>query len=212
MKFLLEAARRGEKSAVYSFDETLGTILARADKLGLELRKRMDEGLIQVHQVDPAEMSPGEFAFSIKDAVERDGIDIVQIDSLNGFLHAMGDERFLNLQLHELVTYLNQQGVVTIMMLAPHGMLGQMHTPLDVTYLADTVIALRYYEARGAVHKAISVIKKRTGGHERTIREVNFDDGKIIVGPPLTKFRGIFTGTPAPESTSRSKRHGHESV
>jgi circadian clock protein KaiC len=212
MKFLLEAAKRGEKSAVYSFDETLGTILARADKLGLELRDRIDEGLIKVHQVDPAEMSPGEFAFAIKAAVERDGINIVQIDSLNGFLHAMGDERFLNLQLHELVTYLNQQGIVTIMMLAPHGMLGQMHTPLDVTYLADTVIALRYYEAKGAVHKAISVIKKRTGKHERSIREVTFDHGKISVGKPLTKFRGIFTGTPAPESAPPSKGDRHESV
>lgn len=212
MKFLLEAAQRGEKSAIYSFDETLGTILARADKLGLELRQRIEEGVIKLHQVDPAEMSPGEFAFAIKAAVERDGVGIVQIDSLNGFLHAMGDERFLNLQLHELVTYLNQQGVVTIMMLAPHGMLGQMHTPLDVTYLADTVIALRYYEASGAVHKAISVIKKRTGKHERSIREVTFDHGKISVGRPLTKFRGIFTGTPAPEPTSRSKGGGHESV
>jgi circadian clock protein KaiC len=211
MKFLLEAAKRGEKSVIYSFDETLGTVLARAQKLELELQERIDEGLIEVHQVDPAEMSPGEFAFAIKSAVERDNIGIVQIDSLNGFLHAMGDERFLNLQLHELVTYLNQQGIVTIMMLAPHGMLGQMRTPLDVTYLADTVIALRYYEAGGSVHKAVSVIKKRTGKHERTIREVNIDRGKISVGRPLTKFRGIFTGTPQAESSSRSKR-GHESV
>jgi len=205
LKFLLEAANRGEKSAIYSFDETLGTIMARAAKLGLELQERVNDGLIQVHQVDPAEMSPGEFAFAIKSATERDGISIVQIDSLNGFLHAMGDERFLNLQLHELVTYLNQQGIVTIMMLAPHGMLGRMRTPLDVTYLADTVIALRYYEANGSVHKAISVIKKRTGKHERTIREVNLDRDKISVGRPLTKFRGIFTGTPAPQSPSRSR-------
>jgi circadian clock protein KaiC len=211
MKFLLEAAKRGEKSVIYSFDETLGTVMARANKLGLELQERVDEGLIQVHQIDPAEMSPGEFAFGIKAAVERDKIGIVQIDSLNGFLHAMGDERFLNLQLHELVTYLNQQGIVTIMMLAPHGMLGQMRTPLDVTYLADTVIALRYYEASGSMHKAISVIKKRTGKHERTIREVSLDRAKISVGRPLTKFRGIFTGTPQAEPSSRSKR-GHESV
>jgi circadian clock protein KaiC len=211
MKFLLEAAKRGEKSVIYSFDETLGTVLARANKLDLELQERIDQGLIQVHQVDPAEMSPGEFAFAIKSAVERDQIGIVQIDSLNGFLHAMGDERFLNLQLHELVTYLNQQGIVTIMMLAPHGMLGQMRTPLDVTYLADTVVALRYYEASGSVHKAVSVIKKRTGKHERIIREVNIDRGKISVGRPLTKFRGILTGTPRTESSSRSKR-GHESA
>ena len=210
MKFLLEGAKRGEKSAIYSFDETLGTVIARANKLGLELQERIDEGTIQVHQVDPAEMSPGEFAFAIKSAVEHDNIGIVQIDSLNGFLHAMGDERFLNLQLHELVTYLNQQGIVTIMMLAPHGMLGQMRTPLDVTYLADTVVALRYYEASGSVHKAISVIKKRTGKHERTIREVTLERGKISVGKPLTKFRGIFTGTPQTES-SRAKR-SHESV
>lgn len=211
MKFLLEAAKRGEKSAIYSFDETLGTVMARANKLGLDLQERSAQGLIQIHQVDPAEMSPGEFAFAIKSAIERDNIDIVQIDSLNGYLHAMGDERSLNLQLHELVTYLNQQGIVTIMMLAPHGMLGQMHTPLDVTYLADTVVALRYYEASGSVHKAVSVIKKRTGKHERTIREVNIDHGKISVGRPLTKFRGIFTGTPQTESSSRSRR-GHESV
>ncbi len=210
LKFLLEAASRGEKSVVYSFDETLGTIMERANKLGLKLRDRMEEGLIRIHQVDPAEMSPGEFAFAIKKAVEHDEIDIVQIDSLNGFLHAMGDERFLNLQLHELVTYLNQQGIVTIMMLAPHGMLGQMRTPLDVTYLADTVIALRYFEAKGAVHKAISVIKKRTGKHERAIREVTMDHGKISVGRPLTKFRGIFTGTPVPESSSKGS--GHESA
>jgi len=212
LKFLLEAAKRGGKSVVYSFDETLGTIMERADKLGLELHDRMEEGLIRIHQVDPAEMSPGEFAFTIKNAVEHDNINIVQIDSLNGFLHAMGDERFLNLQLHELVTYLNQQGIVTIMMLAPHGMLGQMRTPLDVTYLADTVIALRYFEAHGAVHKAISVIKKRTGKHERAIREVTMDHGTITVGQPLTKFRGIFTGTPSPESPSRSKGSRHESV
>jgi circadian clock protein KaiC len=124
----------------------------------------------------------------------------------------MGDERFLNLQLHELVTYLNQQGIVTIMMLAPHGMLGQMRTPLDVTYLADTVIALRYFEANGAVHKAISVIKKRTGKHERAIREVTMDHGKIAVGQSLTRFRGIFTGTPEQESRSRSKGSGDERV
>ncbi|HEX8078144.1 MAG TPA: hypothetical protein VF511_10040, partial [Chthoniobacterales bacterium] len=121
-------------------------------------------------------------------------------------------ERFLNLQLHELVTYLNQQGIVTIMMLAPHGMLGHMRTPLDVTYLADTVLALRYYEAKGSVHKAISVIKKRTGQHERSIRDVSFDGGKIVVGGPLTNFRGIFTGTPELESQSGSKRGGHERV
>ena len=128
---------------------------------------------------------------------------MVMIDSLNGFLHSMGGERSLILQLHELLTYLNQQGVVSMMTLAPHGMLGQMRAPIDVTYLADTVLALRYYEADGAVHKAISVIKKRTGAHEQTIREVIIGYRHIVIGRPLSDFRGIFTGTPQPERPPR---------
>lgn len=196
LSFLLNAAARGEKSAIYSFDETLGTIMARAAQLGLKLKEQIDKGMIQVRQIDPAEKSPGEFAHDIRAMVEKENIRLVQIDSLNGYLHSMGEERSLSLQLHELLTYLNQQGVVTIMMLAPHGMLGQMRAPIDVSYLADTVIALRYYEAEGAVHKAVSVIKKRTGGHERMIREVLISDEGILVGRPLEEFRGIFSGTP----------------
>jgi circadian clock protein KaiC len=163
----------------------------------------MDEGMIYIHQIDPAEKSPGEFAHHLRAAVERDNLRLIQIDSLNGYLHSMGEERSLSLQLHELLTYLNQQGVVTIMMLAPHGMLGQMRTPIDVSYLADTVIALRYYEAQGGVHKAASVIKKRTGMHERMIREVIIGEDAIIVGRPLTEFRGIFSGTPQHEGGPR---------
>lgn len=202
LTFLMEAAARGEKSAIYSFDETLGTVLARAEKLGLDLPNLMDKGLIQIHQIDPAEKSPGEFAHEIRAAVEKDNLRLIQIDSLNGYLHSMGEERSLSLQLHELLTYLNQQGVVTVMMLAPHGMLGQMRTPIDVTYLADTVIALRYYESQGGVHKAISVIKKRTGKHEQTIREVVIAEKGIRVGRPLKEFRGIFSGVPQPERPS----------
>lgn len=200
LKFLLEAAAHGEKSAIYSFDETLGTVMARARNLGLKLEHYVEAGVIQIHQIDPAEKSPGELAHQIRASVEQDGLRLVQIGSLNGYLHSMGDERALSLQLHELVTYLNQQGVVSIMMLAPHGMLGQMRAPIDVTYLADTVIALRYYEASGAVHKAVSVVKKRTGTHEQTIREVIINDREIVVGRPLTEFRGIFSGTPQRES------------
>ncbi|MDQ6623438.1 MAG: circadian clock protein KaiC, partial [Verrucomicrobiota bacterium] len=203
LKFLLEAAERGEKSALYTFDETFGTVSARADNLGLKLEAMVRKGLIQLQQIDPAEMSAGQFAFEIKRAVAEDGVRMVMIDSLNGYLHSMGGERSLSLQLHELLTYLNQQGIVTLMMLAPHGMLGQMRAPIDVTYLADTVLALRYYEADGAVHKAISVIKKRTGTHEQTIREVIIDYRHIIIGRPLTDFRGIFTGTPVPERPPR---------
>ena len=121
---------------------------------------------------------------------------VVYLDSLNGYLHSMGEERFLNLQLHELLTYLNQQGVVTMIVVTPHGLLGNMQTPIDVTYLADTVITFRFFEADGAVHKAISVIKKRTGDHERTIRELVISAKGIEVGPPLRGFRGVLTGTP----------------
>lgn len=203
LKFLLEAAARGEKGALYSFDETIGTIMTRADNLGLKLGSFVKKGLIQLQQIDPAEKSPGELAFDICRAVQQDGVRMLLVDSLNGYLHSMGGERSLTLQLHELFTYLNQQGIVSMMTLAPHGMLGQMRTPIDVTYLADTVLALRYYEADGAVHKAASVIKKRTGSHERSIREVIFDYRHIVVGRPLTEFRGIFTGTPRSERPAR---------
>ena len=202
LKFLVEAAGRGEKGALYTFDETIGTVMARADKLGLKLDAFVKKGLIHVHQIDPAERSAGEFAFYIRRAVQEQGVQMLLIDSLNGFLHSMGG-RSLSLQLHELLTYLNQQGIVSMMTLAPHGMLGQMRPPIDVTYLADTVLALRYYEAHGAVHKAISVIKKRTGTHEQTIREVIIGYRHIVIGRPLTDFRGIFSGTPQHERPPR---------
>ncbi len=203
LRFLLQAAERGERSALYSFDETVGTILARSDKLGLKLDHYMKKGLIRVRQIDPAEKSAGEFACDLRRAVEEDEVRMLQIDSLNGYLYSMGEERSLSLQLHELLTYLNQQGIVTMLMLAPHGMLGQMASPIDVTYLADTVIVMRFYEADGAVHKAISVIKKRTGAHESTIRPVTVGYRHLIIGQPLNDFRGIFTGVPQPERPSR---------
>lgn len=203
LRFLLQAAERGERSALYSFDETVGTILARADKLGLKLEHYMKKELIRVRQIDPAEKSAGEFACDLRRAVEEDDVRLLQIDSLNGYLYSMGEERSLSLQLHELLTYLNQQGVVTMLMLAPHGMLGQMASPIDVTYLADTVILMRFFEADGAVHKAISVIKKRTGPHESTIREIMVTYRHLVIGQPLNDFRGILTGVPQPERTSR---------
>jgi circadian clock protein KaiC len=158
-------------------------------------------------QIDPAELTPGELAFRIRLAVEKDNVRLVYLDSLNGYLHSMGDERLLNLQLHELLTYLNQQGIVTIMVLSPQGLLGQMTSPVDLTYLADTVLALRFFEANGAVHKAISVVKKRTGTHETTIRELTIASSGIVVSPPLTEFRGILTGVPMmAETVERPKR------
>ena len=159
-------------------------------------------------KIDPAEMSPGELAYNVKLAVDEENVRFVYIDSLNGYLHAMGDERFLNLQLHELLTYLNQQGIVTILVLSPQGFIGQMQSPIDLTYLADTVVALRFFEAKGAVHKAISVIKKRTGVHEKTIRELTIARSGITVGPPLEKFHGVLTGVPLIAETIEEKGTG----
>jgi circadian clock protein KaiC len=157
----------------------------------------VEAGNIRVQQIDPAELSPGEFAHRVRQAVERDGARLVVIDSLNGYLQAMPDERFLTAQMHELLTYLNQQGVVTLLVMAQHGFLGmQMSSPVDVSYLADTVMLLRYFEAGGTVRRAISVVKKRSGYHEDTIRELRLSSKGIRVGEPLTAFHGVLTGVP----------------
>jgi circadian clock protein KaiC len=205
LSYAIAAARRGEKVLIYTFDESLNVLLARARGLNLELEPFMDNGTIRVVQVDPAEMSPGELAFQIHTAVQTDGVRMVYLDSLNGYLHAMGEERWLNLQLHELLTYLNQLGVVTILVLSPQGLLGQMQTPIDLTYLADTVMALRFFELAGSVRKAISVIKKRTGKHETTIRELRIDRSGITVGPPLDKFRGVLSGVPVATTSAEAE-------
>ena len=206
LKFALAAASRGEKVALYTFDESLGILFARAAGLNFPLERLIADGCVIAVQIDPAELSPGELASRLQRDVEQDGVKVVYLDSLNGYLHCMGEERFLNLQLHELLTYLNQQGVVTMIVVTPHGLLGNMQTPIDVTYLADTVITFRFFEADGAVHKAISVIKKRTGDHERTIRELSIAPSGIKVGPPLRGFRGILTGTPSlPEKKSQRR-------
>lgn len=196
LSYAIAAARRKEKVLLYTFDESVNVLFQRARGLNLGLDKFIKNGLIRAVQVDPAEMSPGELAFNVKRAVDEEDVRFVYIDSLNGYLHAMADERFLNLQLHELLTYLNQQGIVTILVLSPQGFLGKMQAPIDLTYLADTVLALRFFEAEGAVHKAISVIKKRTGAHEATIRELTIARSGIKVGPPLDKFQGVLTGVP----------------
>ena len=196
MHFAVAAARRGERAAIYSFDESIGIMRARAEGLNMGLTQLLEEEKILVTQVDPAELSPGQLNNYVRHAVEEEGVKMILIDSLNGYLQSMNDERSLNLQLHELLTYLSQQGVVTILVLAQHGLIGFMQTPVDITYLADTVITFRYFEALGAVHKAISVVKKRTGSHEGTIRELKIGSTGINVGPPLDNFRGVLTGTP----------------
>ena len=211
LKFAVEAANRGEKVALYTFDESLGILFARAEGLNLHLDQHIAKGTFTVVQIDPAELSPGELATRVQRAVEQDGARFVMLDSLNGYLQSMGEDRFLNLQLHELLTYLNQQGVVTMLVVTPQGLLGNMQSPVDVTYLADAVITFRFFESQGAVHRAISVIKKRTGSHEATIRELTIEPDAIDVGPPLVQFRGVLGGTPVlDKSKPRSRRRKNE--
>jgi len=196
MTYAIAAAERGEHAVFFAFDEGRGTMEARARTLGLPLQPALDSGLIRIQQIDPAEMSPGEFAASVRRSVENDNARIVVIDSLNGYLNAMPDERFLILQMHELLSYLAQQGVLTILVLAQHGLVGPMDTPLDMSYLSDSVVMLRYFEVAGTVRRALSVVKKRSGHHEHTIREFRLSDEGIKLGPPLKQFSGIFSGTP----------------
>jgi circadian clock protein KaiC len=203
--FACSAATKGQNAALFVFDERLSTLVTRMDGLGVPLREHVDAGRVTVQQVDPAELSPGELAHSIRRAVEARNATVVIIDSLNGYLNAMPGEHFLIVHLHELLTYLGQAGVATILVSAHHGLIGsQMVSPVDASYLADSVILMRYFEARGAVRQAISVVKKRGGAHERTIREFKMSEGRIGVGPPLREFRGILTGVPMFESQAPS--------
>lgn len=196
-QFGAAGARRGERTAAFVFDELKETFVARAANTGVDLQGFMNADLLTVQQIDPAELSPGQFAHTVQDSVDRNNAKIVVIDSLNGYLNAMPDERFLTIQMHELLTYLNQKGVATIMVMAQHGFLGStMGTPVDVSYLADTVMMLRYFETGGEVRRAISVIKKRSGPHEHTIRELNITSKGIRIGSPLSQFRGVLTGVP----------------
>jgi circadian clock protein KaiC len=196
LTYAVAAAERGERSVVFAFDEGLATIYARAAGLGIPFQAHVDAGTVRLQQIDPAEMSPGEFAFLVRQSVEQHDARVVVIDSLNGYLNAMPEERFLVLQLHELSSYLNQLGVLTIVVLAQHGLTGPMQTPLDISYLSDAVIMLRYFETEGRVRRAISVVKKRSGRHEDTIREFRLTSEGLKLGPPLTEFSGILTGTP----------------
>lgn len=196
LTFATAAAARGEHAIVFAFDEGHGTINARARAIGLPLQEALEAGTLRIEQIDPAEMAPGEFTHLVRCSVEIDKVQIVIIDSLNGYLNAMPDERFLILQMHELLSYLSQLGVVCILVLAQHGLVGPMETPLDISYLSDAVVMLRYFEAEGRVRRALSVLKKRGGAHEDTIREYQLTSEGIQIGPPLTQFSGIFTGTP----------------
>lgn len=196
-RFVASAADRGQHAAMFIFDESLGTLFTRCAGLGIALERHWKEGRVTIRQVDPAELSPGEFAEAVRRAAEDDECAVIAIDSLNGYLNAMPDERYLTIQLHELLTYLGQRGVATLLVSAHQGLIGtQMTSPVDASYLADSIILLRYFEAEGEVRQAISVMKKRAGQHERTIREFRLAGGKIEVGQPLREFRGVLTGVP----------------
>jgi circadian clock protein KaiC len=201
-QFCVAAARRGERSIIFMFDESPNTLFSRCGGLGIEIEQHVKAGVIDIVQVDPAELSPGEFAHLIRHAVEVSNVKVVVVDSLNGYLNAMPEERFLTIQLHELLMYLSQQGIATLLIGAHHGVIGsQMSTPVDASYLADAVLLLRYFESRGEVRQAISVVKKRGGLHERTIREFEMNDGRIRVGEALRQFRGVLTGVPVFEGS-----------
>jgi circadian clock protein KaiC len=196
-QFVLSAAKRGEKSAIFTFDETRLSFTVRSSGLGMDLEHYLDDETIYLEQVDPAELSPGEFVHRIRAGVEEKKWRIVVIDSLNGLMNSMNEEQALTVQLHELLSYLNQVGVASFMVLAQYGMLGSAVTsPTDVSYLADNVLLLRYFEAGGEVRQAISVMKRRSGPHERSIRELQMSSGKLVIGDPLRNFIGVLTGTP----------------
>jgi circadian clock protein KaiC len=197
MQYAMAMAEKGEHVVLYSFDEGLGTLIARAHETGMDIQKHVDSKKISLVQVDPAELPPGEFAWRIRQAVTQAHARLLIIDSLNGYMNAMPNEKFLSIQMHELLSYLGQQGVLTILTMAQHGLMGLMNSPADLSYLADTVILMRYFEAMGSVKKAVSVIKKRSGYHESTIREYQINQQGIQVGEPLKEFQGVLTGVPS---------------
>ena len=197
VQYAVAAALRGENAVIFAFDESTETLEARSRAVGIPAAQVIKSGKLAVRQVDPAELSPGEFASLVQTAVERNHARIVVIDSLNGYLNAMPEERYLTAQLHELLSYLARRGVTTILVVAQHGLLGSnMHSPVDTSYLADSVVLFRYFEYGGKVRKAISVMKKRSGRHEESIRELMLDKNGVHLSEPLTNFHGVLTGVP----------------
>lgn len=196
LQFVYAALKRDEPVLILMFDEVRNVFLRRAKGMGFDLQPFLDRDLLHLRQVDPAELTPGELTACVRQTVEGERARIVVLDSLSGYLNAMPEEHFMMLQMHEMLSYLNQQGVVTILILAQHGMVGQMASPVDLTYLSDAVVILRFFEAGGKLRRALSVLKKRTGYHEETIREYRIKSNGIEVGPALTEFQGVLTGVP----------------
>jgi circadian clock protein KaiC len=195
-QYALAATGRGDNASIYAFDEGIGTLIARTASLGMPIKEMMAKGLLRVQQIDPAGMSPGELVALIRDEVEARQTRVIVLDSLNGYLASMPEEKFLVVQLHELLSYLRQRGVLTILTVAMAGMIGQMTAPVDVSYLADTVVVLRFYEMLGEMRKAMSVVKRRVGPHARDIRELVIDGRGVRVGQRLSNLQGVFSGVP----------------
>ena len=202
-QYAVAAASRGEKVVMYLFEESISSLLHRTTSLGMPLEDLVNRGLITLRQVDPAQLQPGEFAHLVREAVEKEGARVLVIDSLNGYLNAVPEERFLLLHLHELLAFLGQKGVATLLVFAQHGLVGQMQGTIDVSYLADCVILLRYYEAQGRIHKAISIVKKRSGMHETAIRSFAMGPEGLKIGAALKNYRGVLSGIPTYDRTVR---------
>jgi circadian clock protein KaiC len=198
---VVSAARRGERAAFYTFDESLHTLHERASGMGFDLTALIDAGLINLQQIDPVELSPGEFVYNVRQAVEQDGAGLVVIDSLNGYINSMPEEHFLILQLHELLTYLGQKEVTTLLVNTTASMHSQ-GAAIDISYLTDSTLLFRYFEFRGEIRQAIAVLKRRTGPHERTIRELRITATGINIGEPLRELGGMITGGPVYEPTT----------
>jgi circadian clock protein KaiC len=197
LSYAVSAAQRNEKAIIFAFDESINTLLDRARALNMDPDPLIQKGFLELQQIDPAELSPGQFVSRVRRLVDEEKLRVLVIDSMNGLLNAMPNEQFLAMQLHELFSYLGQQGIATILTLAQHGVIGtSMNSPVDVSYLADTVLLFRYFERAGQIRQALSVVKKRSGPHERAIRELIFGEGTVYVGEPLKNFEGILTGVP----------------
>ena len=212
-QFVMAAADRGERSAMYIFDERIQTLLGRAQGLGLDLKRQFDRGLVEIRQIDPAEMTSGEFSHLVCQAIDQRGVRLVVIDSLAGYANAMPSERLLTLYLHELLSYLSHRSITVLLVMAQHGLPGtDRHTPFDLSYIADTVLLFHVFEYGGELCKAVSVYKRRSGPHERTLRELHFGPEGILVGEPLRQFRGIVTGVPHFTGEALPDVPGHEST
>jgi len=196
MMYACAAVEKGQRAAVYLFDEGPETLFQRTSALGMDVKRYVDEGRITLRQIQLAELTPGELSYMVSCEVEQEGARVVIIDSVNGYMMATPQVRYLTMQFHEMLSYLNRNGVISILVVGQYGLVGSMQTPIDMSYLADSVVLMRYFEAGGAVRQAISILKKRTGDHERTIREFRMGPGGLLIGEPLAGFHGVLTGVP----------------